>query len=76
MLKSCGSICFEAFKTISDQHNFPRDFPDPETAMGFLSHLLARGDIYSVVAEVDGRAVGSNFLWENASYRRRRPYHC
>jgi len=64
--ESCGSICFEAFKTISDHHNFARDFPDPETAIGFLSHLLARGDVYSVVAEVDGRAVGSNFLWETA----------
>jgi hypothetical protein len=29
--------------------------------------LLSRGDIYSVVAEVDGRVVGSNFLWENGT---------
>jgi hypothetical protein len=29
--------------------------------------LLSRGDIYSVVAEVDGRVVGSNFLWENGA---------
>lgn len=64
--KICGSICYEAFKAIADQHNFPRDFPDPEAAVGLLSQLFARGDIYSVVAEVDGRVVGSNFLWENA----------
>jgi N-acetylglutamate synthase-like GNAT family acetyltransferase len=31
-----------------------------------LTELLSREDIYSVVAEVDGRVVGSNFLWENA----------
>jgi predicted N-acetyltransferase YhbS len=62
----CGSICYEAFKTISDQHNFPQDFPNPEAAIGLLSELLSRSDIYSVVAEVDGRVVGSNFLWENA----------
>ncbi len=61
-----GSICYEAFKAIADQHNFPRDFPDPEVAVGLLSQLFARGDIYSVVAEVDGRVVGTNFLWENA----------
>lgn len=62
----CGAICFKAFKTISDQHNFPQDFPNAEAAVGLLSDLLSRDDIYSVVAEVDGRAVGSNFLWENA----------
>lgn len=62
----CGSICYEAFKTISDQHNFPRDFPSPEVAAGLLSYLFARDDVYSVVAEVDGRVAGSNFLWENA----------
>src|SRR5687768_13242795 len=62
----CGSICFEAFKEIAGRHNFPRDFPDPEAAVGVLSQLFARGDIYSVVAEVDGRVAGSNFLWENA----------
>ena len=62
-----GTICFEAFKTISDQHNFPRDFPSPEPAIGLLSFLLSRHDVYSVVAEIDGRVVGSNFLWETAS---------
>jgi GNAT superfamily N-acetyltransferase len=64
--ETCGLICYEAFKAISDQHNFPRDFPDPEAAAGLLSQLFARNDIYSVVAEVDERVVGSNFLWENA----------
>lgn len=63
----CGVICFEAFKSISDRHNFPRDFPSPEPAMGLLSFLLSRHDVYSVVAEIDGRVVGSNFLWETAS---------
>lgn len=63
---TCGPICYEAFKAISDQHNFPQDFPNAEAAIGLLSELLARNDIYSVVAEADGRVVGSNFLWENA----------
>jgi GNAT superfamily N-acetyltransferase len=61
----CGSICYEAFKTISEHHNFPPDFPAPEIPIGLLSHLLSRSDVYSVVAEADGRVVGSNFLWEN-----------
>ena len=65
--EKCGVICFEAFKSISDQHRFPRDFPSPEPAIELLSFLLSRHDVYSVVAEIDGRVVGSNFLWETAS---------
>jgi GNAT superfamily N-acetyltransferase len=65
--ETCGSICYGAFKAIADQHNFPPDFPSPEIAVGLVASLLSRGDIYSVVAEVDGRVVGSNFLWENGA---------
>jgi predicted N-acetyltransferase YhbS len=62
----CGQICYEAFTSIAGQHNFPPDFPEPNVAVDLLSQLLSRSDIYSVVAEADGRVVGSNFLWENA----------
>ncbi len=62
----CGSICYEAFKVIAGQHNFPPDFPAPELAVGLLSQLFLHSDIYSVVAEVEGQIVGSNFLWEHA----------
>ena len=64
--ETCGLICYEAFKAIAGQHNFPHDFHDPSVAVGLLTQLFSRSDIYSVVAEVDGRIVGSNFLWENA----------
>jgi predicted N-acetyltransferase YhbS len=60
----CGQICYEAFKTIAERHNFPRDFPSPENGVGFMNHAFSRSDIYSVVAEIDGQIVGSNFLWE------------
>lgn len=62
---TCGSICYEAFGKISDQHNFPHDFPNPEAAVGLLTMLFSRPDIYSVVAEADGQIAGSNFLWED-----------
>jgi GNAT superfamily N-acetyltransferase len=65
--EDCGSICYGAFKAIADQHNFPPDFPSSEVAGGLLTSLLSRDDVYSVVAEVDGRVVGSNFLWENGT---------
>lgn len=62
--EACGRICFEAFKTISSKHNFPWDFPSPEAGIGLMSFMLSRDDIYSVIAEIDGKIVGSNFLWE------------
>jgi GNAT superfamily N-acetyltransferase len=65
--ETCGLICYEAFKAIADEHNFPPDFPSSEVSGGLLTSLLSRGDIYRVVAEVDGRVVGSNFLWENGT---------
>src|SRR3954451_9421277 len=63
----CGKICYEAFKTISEKHGFPPDFPSAEAAIGLITFLLSRGDVYSIVAELDGHVVGSNFLWESDS---------
>ncbi len=62
--KACGAVCYEAFKAIAGQHNFPPDFPSVEVAVGLLTMVLSRQDVYSVVAERQGRVVGSNFLWE------------
>ncbi len=63
--EALGTICYEAFKAISNKHNFPEDFPDRNTGIGFISMLLSRPDAYSVVAESGGKIVGSNFLWES-----------
>jgi predicted N-acetyltransferase YhbS len=63
---SCGAICFEAFKTIASEHNFPWDFPSAEVATGLMKNLLANPGFYSVVAERDGKMVGSNFLDERS----------
>ena len=58
-----GTICYEAFKVINDDHGFPPDFPSPEAGIGMLSMMISRPDVYyGVVAELDGRAVGSNFM--------------
>jgi hypothetical protein len=61
--QACGEICYQAFETISVQHSFSSDFPDVEAACDFMRPLLDRPDLYSVVAEVGGQVVGSNFLW-------------
>jgi predicted N-acetyltransferase YhbS len=61
---ACGLIDFEAFKLISSQHNFPWDFPSIEIATGVDTMMLSNPGFYSVIAEMDGRVVGSNFLDE------------
>jgi GNAT superfamily N-acetyltransferase len=61
---ACGLIVFEAFKSISSQHNFPWDFPSVEVATAIVTMLLSNPGFYSVMAEVDGKIVGSNFLDE------------
>lgn len=65
--EACGQICYDAFTKISEQHNFPPDWPSPEVATGFLAAMLSHPGFYGVVAEIDGRIVGSNFLDERAS---------
>jgi predicted N-acetyltransferase YhbS len=65
--ESCAAICYQAFKTIAQAHNFPPDIPSPALAAGLLSWMLSHPRFYTVVAEVDGRIVGSNFLDERNS---------
>ena len=61
-----GRICYEAFRSISSRHNFPEDFPSPEVAAGMLAGLIEHPGFYGVVAECDGRVLGSNFLDERS----------
>jgi predicted N-acetyltransferase YhbS len=62
----CGEICYRAFSKINGAHNFPCDFPGPEASTGLLSMLFSTPGLYCVVAEIEGRLVGSNVLDERA----------
>lgn len=62
----CGPICFDAFNTINQRHGFPCDFPGPEVATHVLTTMFSNPGSYCVVAEVDGRIVGSNCLDESS----------
>jgi len=64
--EACGAIFFEAFRAISGQHNFPWDLPSVEVSVSLTRGLLSNPGFYSVVAEADGRIVGSNFLDERS----------
>ncbi|HSD46680.1 MAG TPA: GNAT family N-acetyltransferase [Pyrinomonadaceae bacterium] len=64
-VEPCGRICYEAFRGIADRHNFRRDFPSPEMAIGLMQHLLENPAVFNVVAESEGEVIGSNHLQEH-----------
>lgn len=64
--KACGRVCYEAFGAISGRHNFPADFPSVDVATDLMTMLLSHPRFFSVIAEVGGEIVGSNFLDERS----------
>src|SRR5579862_3243887 len=63
----CGEICFGAFRAINEAHGFQPDFPDSEATIGLLNVMFSTPGFYCVVAESEGRIVGSNCLDERAA---------
>lgn len=63
---ACGRICYEAFGAISGRHNFASDFPSVDIATNLMTMLLSHPRFFSVIAEVGGEVVGSNFLDERS----------
>jgi GNAT superfamily N-acetyltransferase len=61
---ACGKIAFAAFTKLATAHNFPPDFPVPEIAIHVLSMMFSHPGFFCVVAEQDGRVIGSNCLDE------------
>ncbi len=68
-VEACAKIVYDAFASIHDHHRFARDFPVPEAAVGMMSAWIPHPRVWGVVAEVDGRVVGSNFLDERDPIR-------
>jgi GNAT superfamily N-acetyltransferase len=60
----CARIVYEAFGGLHDHHRFPRDFPTLEAASQLTGSFIAHPRIWGIVAEADGRIIGSNFLDE------------
>jgi len=65
--QECGRICYEAFATLAARHGFPPDFPTVAAAAEPIRWLINHPRIYGVVAEGDGRILGSNFLDERST---------
>lgn len=67
--EACGRIIYEAFDHVAACHGFPPDFPSTEAATKLAQNLISNPSAFSVVAEVDGLVVGSNFLAEGDDIR-------
>jgi predicted N-acetyltransferase YhbS len=64
--EACGRICYEAFTTLNNSFNFPPDFPNPETAQHVLASMFSNPGFFCVVAEQDGKVLGSNCMDERS----------
>ncbi|HZN64605.1 MAG TPA: GNAT family N-acetyltransferase [Tepidisphaeraceae bacterium] len=62
--EACGRIIFEAFRRLAERHHFPPDFPSAEAGVEMARGFIAHPSVFGVVAEHDGRVIGSNFLTE------------
>lgn len=60
--RPCGAICFEAFAAVAKVCHFPPEFASADQAAGVIAWMIGHDRFYGVVAERDGRVVGSNFL--------------
>jgi predicted N-acetyltransferase YhbS len=68
-VKACAQICFNAFADVADRHRFPRDFPALEAAERMIGMWVTSPAVVGLVAEIDGRLVGSIFLHEHDEAR-------
>ena len=66
-LQTYAQICFEAFNKINTEYAFPPDMPTVEVAERVLTMMFSHPEFYCVVAESDGRILGSNCLDERSS---------
>ncbi len=62
-----GRICYEAFATVADRHGFPHDFPTVAAAAEPIRWLINHPDVFGIVAERDGRVIGSSFMDERGT---------
>jgi predicted N-acetyltransferase YhbS len=57
-----GKIGYEAHKTISSTHGYPSEQPSEEFGIGLIRRLLGNPNSWGVLAERQGKTLGSIFL--------------
>ncbi|MGB3262372.1 MAG: GNAT family N-acetyltransferase [Microcoleus sp.] len=65
----CARINYEAFKGISDRHQFPTDFPTLDFATEITDILIGSPSFFGIVAENSGEVVGCGFMDERNPIR-------
>lgn len=60
--ESCGKVGYEAHKTISSAHGYPSEQPSEEFGIGLIRRLLGNPNSWGVLAERQGKILGSIFL--------------
>lgn len=63
---ACGEVCFRAFLALAERHDFPPFYPTLEHTISMIREKLTDLNFYAVVAESEGRIVGSSFLDERS----------
>jgi GNAT superfamily N-acetyltransferase len=58
----CGKIGYEAHKAISSTHGYPSEQPSVDYAVGLIRSLLGNPNSWGVLAERQGKILGSIFL--------------
>ena len=58
----CGKIGYEAHKAISSTHGYPSEQPSEEFGIGLIRRLLGNPNSWGVLAERQGKTLGSIFL--------------
>jgi predicted N-acetyltransferase YhbS len=64
--EECGRIFYDAFESIATRHNLPTEPPSREFTHFKASEMLGHDGFAGVVAERDGRVLGSAFIDERA----------
>lgn len=63
---ACGRVCYDAFQAIGDAHNFPNYWPSTQVTTAMCERLISHPRWHGLVAERDGRIIGSNFMDERS----------
>lgn len=68
-IDACARINYEAFKGISDRHQFPTDFPTLDFATEITDVLINNPSCFDIVAEAEGTVVGYGCMDEQNPIR-------
>jgi len=60
--ETCGKIGYEAHKAISSAHGYPSEQPTEEYGIALVNMLLGNPNSWGVLAEMEGKLIGSIFL--------------